>query len=75
MQGANNSGCRIPGQRRRTPRCREILPLTGGDGGDAGDAGDVRRPAPITGGNAGDVDDVNDGTYRRGLSQRAAVRE
>jgi len=38
MQGANNSGCRIPGQRRRTPRCREILPLTGGDGGDGGDA-------------------------------------
>jgi len=33
------------------------------------------RPAPITSGNAGDVDDVNDGTYRRGLSQRAAVRE
>jgi len=84
--------------RQRTPRCREILPLTGGDGGDAGDAGDagdvrrpapltggdggdagdagdVRRPAPLTGGDAGDVDDVNDGTSRRGLSQRAAVRE
>ena len=33
------------------------------------------RPAPITGGNAGDVDDVTDGTYRRDLAHRAAVRE
>jgi hypothetical protein len=60
------------------PPLRRIAP-TGADHRGEDDvnapARSVARAAPITGGNAGDVDDVNDGTYRRGLSQRAAVRE